>query len=111
MQEKLASINEPALHLTFPQAELCDRLRTAVERAASTNAESMEALRLTVCEFTAALREEGITPEGVLISLKALINNRALPVILPHASDWSGYQMHELISTWSIKAFFKEETA
>lgn len=99
------------LHLAFPQAELCERLRTAVEKAASSNADSMEALRLTVCEFTSALRDKGASPEGVLISLKALINNRSLPLIPPHPSDWSGYQLREQISTWSIKEFFRKETA
>ncbi len=106
MPEELAS-----LHQTLPQAELCERLRMAVEKAATTNAESMEALRHTVCEFTAALREEGTSPEGALISLKTLINDRALPVIPQHSSDWTGYQLRELISTWSITEFFKKETA
>ena len=113
MPEKLASMHESALvlHLAFPQAELCERLRIAVEQAASSNADSMEALRLTVCEFTSALRDKGATPEGVLISLKTLINNRSLPLIPPHPSDWSGYQLREQISTWSIKEFFRQETA
>ena len=71
----------------------------------------MEALRLTVCEFTAALRDEGTTPEGVLISLKTLINDRSLPVIPQHSVDWTGYQLREMISTWSIKEFFRKETA
>lgn len=75
------------------------------------NADSMEALRLTVCEFTTALREEGTTPEGVLISLKTLISDRAFPVVPDYSSTWTGYQLRELISTWSIKEFFREETA
>lgn len=106
MPEELAS-----LHLTLPQAELCDRLRTAVEKAAVADVESMEALRLTVCEFTTVLREEGTTPEGVLISLKTLINDRALPVVPQHSSDWTGYKLREMISTWSIKEFFRKESA
>lgn len=101
----------PSLPLTLPQAELCHRLRTAVEKAAVTNAQSMEALRLTVCEFTTVLKEEGTTPEGVLISLKTLINDRALPVVPQLSSDWTGYQLREMISTWSIKEFFKRESA
>lgn len=103
MPEEFAS-----LRLTLPQAELCDRLRTAVESAATTNAHSMEALRLIVCEFTAALRDEGTTPEAVLISVKAVINNRALPVIPSQPDHWTGYELRELISTWSIKAYFKK---
>ena len=110
MPENLASVNGAALDLAPSQAELCDRLRKAVENAASTNGDSMEALRLTVCEFTAALREEGITPEGVLISLKASINIRALPALSAHP-NFNSYQLRELISTWSIKEFFKKETA
>ncbi len=106
MPENLASIHERGTSA----ADLCERLRTAVEQAASSNADSMEALRLTVCEFTSALRDKGVTPEGVLISLKTLLNNRSLPLIPPYA-DWSGYQLREQISTWCIKEFFRKETA
>jgi hypothetical protein len=46
-------------------------------------ADSMETLRVAVCGFTAALRDAGTTPEGVLISLKTLINNRSPFLSLP----------------------------
>ncbi len=98
----------PALRLDLPQAELCERLRKGVERAASRNADSMDALRVAVCEFTAALKEKGTSPEGVLICLKALIGDQTFSLIPPHPSDSSGYQLREQMSTWSIKEFFRD---
>jgi hypothetical protein len=100
-----------ALQLAIPEAEICQRLRIAVEEAASRSAESMHALRHAVCNFTLALRDEGTTPERVLIALKTIVNNRALLVIAPHTSDWRGDHLRETISTWCIEEFFKEKTA
>jgi len=100
-----------ALQLAIPQPELCDRLRVAVEDAASRDAVSIEALRVAVRSFTVALRDAGTTPERVLIILKTVINNRSLPVIAPHASDWKGDQLREKISTWCIEEYFREKTA
>ena len=99
----------PALRLELPQAELCERLRRGVERAASRNAGSMDALRAAVCEFTAVLKERGTSPEGVLISLKALIADQTFSLIPPHPSDSSGYQLREQMSAWSIREFFREK--
>lgn len=98
----------PALRFDLPQAELCERLRKGVERAASRNADSMEALRVAVCEFTNALKEKGTSPEGVLICLKALIADQTFSLIPPHPSDLSGFQVREQISTWSIREFFRD---
>lgn len=97
-----------ASNLALPQAELCERLRAGVERAASRNADSMEALRAAVCEFTAALRETGTSPEAVLISLKAVLHDQARSLIPGHPSDASVYTLHEQVSTWSIREFFRE---
>ena len=99
----------PALRLEFPQVELCERLRRGVERAGARDADSMDALRAAVCEFTAVLKERGTSPEGVLISLKALIADQIFSLILPHPSDLSGYQLREQMSTWSIREFFREK--
>jgi hypothetical protein len=92
-------------------SELCDRLRTAVERAADRDAGSMAELRLAVRGFTVALRDEGTTPEAVLIMLKTVITNRTLSVIEPHSMDWRGDRMGERISTWCIEEYFSENTA
>jgi hypothetical protein len=99
-----------ALQLAIPQRELCERLRVAVEDAASRSADSVEALRAAVCSFTASLRDAGTTPERVLIILKTVIRKRSLPVIAPHASDRRG-QLREKISTWCIEEYFREKTA
>ena len=88
--------------------ELTLQLRGALERAASKNSESMEALRLAVCEFTVALRDEGIAPETVLIRLKAAIRYETL-MPLWETSSWSGPHLHETVTTWCIKDYFSEK--
>ncbi len=105
-------MNEPTeVLVTLPAAELCDRLRVAVEDAASRDADSMRALHNAVAEFTATLRDAGTTPEAVLIRLKSVINDRSFVEITPHASDWSGHHLRERMSTWCIEEFFREKTA
>jgi hypothetical protein len=99
-----------ASHLSIHPAEIGQCLLIAVEKAASKDAESMEALRLAVCSFTGALRDAGISPERVLIILKTVIHKRSLLVIAPHASDWTG-QLREKISTWCIEEYFREKIA
>ena len=98
----------PALRVDLPQAELCERLRKGVERAASRNADSMEALRVAVCDFTAALKEKGTSPEGVLICLKALIADQTFSLIPRHPADLTAWQLREQMSTWSIREFFRD---
>lgn len=91
---------------SISQAELSNRLRSAVERAAEKSSASMEALRLAVCAFTVALRDEGVTPEAVLISLKAAIHSETF-VRLPNSSTWNGPRLQETIATWCIKDYFR----
>lgn len=92
-------------------ADASRRVRLAVEVAASRDAIAMDALRTAVCEFTFALRRDGVTPEGVLIRLKQLIDNETLPLIRSHPSDNDGHRLRERISTWCIKAYFDSEGA
>lgn len=99
-----------ALLVTIPEAELTERLRMAVEEAAAGNVDSMEGLRLAVCEFTVALKDEGTSPEAVLITLKTVIHNRSVLGTVPHAGDWKG-QLREQVSTWCIEEYFREKTA
>ena len=99
-----------ALQLAIPEAELCERVRRAVEDAAARDAGSMKELRLAVSSFTVALRDIGTTPEHVLIALKTVINNRTLLAVAPHASDWNGDELRERISRWCIEEFFRKET-
>ena len=93
------------LRRAISKAELSSRLHEAVELAAAKSTESMEALRLAVCAFTVALRDDGVTPEAVLISLKAAIQSETL---LPHwiTSTWGGPHLRETITTWCIKDYF-----
>jgi len=91
----------------IPDADLCDRLLNALEQAALDSSHSMEALRLAVSDFTAALRDQGTTPEAVLISLKSVINGR---VVVPRRdlfADRRKPEIHEKISTWAIQEFFR----
>jgi len=99
------------LQLAIPEAELCDRLRQAVEDAAARDATSMNQLRLAVDSFTFALRDVGTTPERVLIALKTVINNRSFVSITPHDSDWSGNDLRQRASTWCIEAFFRKDAS
>ena len=97
------------LHVTLPSEEDCERLRVAVMRAAERSAESMGELRDAVRRFTVVLRDEGTTPERVLISLKSIIYNRSFPTIITHPTEWaSGSRLHEKISTWCIEEYFSE---
>ena len=97
-----------ALERAISQAELSERLRDALGRAAARNADSMEALRVAVCAFTLALRDEGVTPEAVLISLKAAIQKQTL-IPLWETSTWSGPSLQETITTWCINDYFAEK--
>ena len=91
----------------IPQADICEELRRAVSAAAIQDAESMAALRAAVCEYTISLRNEGIQPEGVLIRLKTMIQNRSMTPSRGIPSDWHGSRLREQVSAWSIEAFFE----
>lgn len=99
-----------ALHLAVPSQEVCERVRRAVEEAATRDAQSIESLRLAVCEFTVSLRKEGTSPERVLVALKTLVNAGAGPVISRSLSDWSGYILREKISSWCIDEYFRNRS-
>ena len=97
-----------ALQQAISQGELAERLRLALVHAASKSSESMEALRIAVCAFTVALRDEGVTPEAVLISLKAAIRKQTLIPLWEH-STWSSPSLSETMSTWCIKHYFGDK--
>ena len=92
----------------LPEPEVCNRLVAALEQAALDSSHSMEALRLAVCDFTAALRQQGTTPEAVLISLKSVVNQRVPRVVPePFYHDRPNPAIHEKMTTWSIQEFFR----
>ena len=97
-----------AYHLPFPPEKLCEELYIAAEEAAKSSAKSVAALRDAVERFTAALKDEGASPEAVLIALKTVINSRTFIVADARAD---GNEIRQQISTWSIEAFFKEKRA
>ena len=96
------------LRQSISQAELASRLRAALEHAAEKSRDSMEALRLAVCAFTVALRDEGITPEAVLISLKAAIHCETFGSI-HNTSTWRGPRIQETVTTWCIQDYYREQ--
>jgi hypothetical protein len=93
---------------TVSSSAVALRLLVALQQAASRDAMAMEALRIAVCEFTIALRDEGTTPERVLVTLKSVINQRTLPQFLSHSSDRNGTWLRESVSTWCIKSYFND---
>jgi hypothetical protein len=99
-----------ALDQAIARSELADRLLLAIEEAASRDAIAVDALRIAVCEFTLALRDEGTTPEGVLITLKSIINRRTLPNFVPHDIEKNHEKLRQNMSTWCIQAYFKQNT-
>jgi hypothetical protein len=94
-----------AMAIDIAQAELADKLRAKVIAAASNSAESMAALRVAVCAFTVAGREEGLRPEAVLIGLKAIIHRETFESVW-YTSTWSGTNLRQQISTWCIEDYF-----
>lgn len=93
--------------LAPPQA-ICEELQEALEKAAQRSVESMRALRLAVARFTISLRDDGASPEAILISLKSVINAKTFEGATP-TRDWTDGELRQLISTWSIEEFFNKE--
>ncbi len=97
--------------LVAPSHIHCRRVRNALLNASFADDVSMQELRMAVCEFTAELREDGITPEAILVSLKSVVSNRTVPPLLSPTSEWSDLRMRDQISTWSIDEFFRSASA
>lgn len=96
------------MRLPVPSQEICERVRLAVIEAAKRDAESMQLLQQSVCDFTTALQHEGATPEAVLISLKAVLSAGGGRAIEYSVSDTSAYLLREKMSTWCIEHYFSD---
>ena len=94
-----------------PPDALSDELQIAVEKAAMQSADSINALRLAVRRFTAALRDEGAQPEAVLIAIKSVINSKVLTHVVDARENWKQDELRQQISSWSIQEFFDEKQA
>jgi hypothetical protein len=68
----------------------------------------MEDLRIAVCAFTLALREEGMSPEAVLILFKTAIHQQVLKP-MHNGSTWGGPRLQDTITTWCINDYFSDE--
>lgn len=100
-----------AMNHPVPPEHFCEQLHEAMEQAANRSAESMNLLRDTVRRFTIVLRNEGASPEAILIVLKSVINSRTFPPVVSSALDGTGERLRQQISTWCIEEFFAERQA
>lgn len=89
----------------LPPVEVCEELYVAVEQAATTSSRSMRELRTAVERFTKLLKDDGASPEEVLIALKTVINCRTFVVADPRGDP---NDLRQQISTWSIEEFFRD---
>ena len=96
--------------VTAPEP-LCDELYDALVRAASNNADSMQALRAAVRRFTLTLRGDGAKPEAVLISLKEIINCRVFPLAVWPEPNGNPNELRQKISSGSIEDYFSNQQA
>ena len=96
-----------AYKLPVPPPRVCEELCVEVERVATVSARSMNTLRAAVERFTAALRDDGASPEAVLIVLKKVVNSRAF-IASGRGDEIGGEELRQRISTWSIDEFFRE---
>jgi hypothetical protein len=90
----------------LPSVEVCEELYVAVEQAATASSRSMRELRSAVERFTKLLKDDGASPEEVLIALKTVINCRTFVVADPRGDV---NDLRQQISTWSIEEFFKDK--
>jgi hypothetical protein len=100
-----------AVRQALALADASRRLRGEVERAAVQDAFAMNALQRAVRDFTLAHRDDGLTPERVLIALKKLVDERSLPAVALPYSRKTSEVLREAVSTWSIKAYFNADGA
>lgn len=100
-----------AVRHALAMADASRRLHGDVERAAVDDAIAVNALQRAVREFTLVHRDDGLAPEGVLIALKKLVDERALPAVALPYSRKTSECLREAISTWSINAYFNTDGA
>ena len=100
-----------AVRHAIAQVDAARRLRGALELAASKDTDAMQALRLAICDFTCAHRGEGLAPESVLIALKQMVDDRAMPPFPTRESNWNGWTLRQRVSTWCINAYFNDAGA
>lgn len=99
---------EIALNHPMPSETLCEELLGAARSASTRNAASMNALRVAVGRFTAALKDDGATPEAILVAIKSVVNSRVFPLIVSPSRDVNPERLRQLISTWCIEDMFSE---
>jgi hypothetical protein len=90
------------------EAEACEMLRLAVERAATRSAGSIKDLRLALEQFTVTFREAGTSPEAVLIRLKKIVEQRSTPGLILRAEIELSPIIREQMTTWCIQDYFRK---
>jgi hypothetical protein len=91
------------------EAEACELLRRAVVHAATRSAGSIKELRVALEMFTVTFRDNGTTPEAVLIRLKRVIEERSIPSLTIRPIDQLSPIILEQMSTWCIQDYFRQE--
>lgn len=87
--------------------DVAGRLRTAVRAAAAHDSRSTEDVRSAVAEFTRTLREQGATPEAVLIAIREVLGSRIVLENGRVGTEPTEQRLREEISTWCIKEYFR----
>ena len=82
-------------------------LEYAIARAASQDARSIKALNESVRRVTRELKQDGLTPEAVLIAVKTIIRSAGPLTSSADTLAWSNEQLRQRISTWCIKEYFR----
>lgn len=89
----------------------CAALESSLEQAVRRHAASMDRLRAAVDACVADLHHRGMTPESVLVTMKALLRHTAAahppPGYTP--SPWAAESFVEEVVRWSIVAYFRIE--
>lgn len=92
-----ASGEDAALH------ELRRAIIGALDAAASTRQFEHPAIRASVVAYAEAVRIAGRPPEWLIVDLKKLIANDALPEL----RDWFRSVLRDRLVTWGISGYFQ----
>jgi hypothetical protein len=90
------------------ESEACEALRLAVLVAATRSAGSIKDLRIALEQFTVTFRELGTTPEGVLIRLKKIVEQRSTPGLTLRSAIELSPIIREQMTTWCIQDYFRK---
>ena len=105
MEPLVSAVESPP----FPiQRVSADRVRRAVVEAVQRHAKAIEALQLAIGECVRDLRDQGMTPEAMLVTMKAFIRQTAAAYPPPgRGPAWLTESVMENIVRWCINEYFR----